>query len=338
MRRIIHGIFAAATLAPLAVGGGLVLAGGSALSYPAILDALLASLLAGLGWWLWYLHGRGAHLKRQTAQLKSTVGRMETALKNAGAINTRLNQSEARYKGLVDAQRDPIFRRDAAGCLSYGNDAFFKLFALSPARAIGYPFAPETHPENRRAQTRDPGRGRVRHDQYMQTAQGWRWIAWEDYAVRDAQGRLIEVQSVGRDITERKHIEQELVEARDSAEAGSRAKSGFLATMSHEIRTPMNGVLGMARLLLETELSPQQRSYAEAINQSGEALINLIGDILDFSKIESGMLTLADGEIEIRSLLTGLAELLCPRGHAKGIEVTARVANDVPRVIRGDED
>ena len=91
------------------------------------------------------------------------------------------------------------------------------------------------------------------------------------------------------------------------------------------------------RLLLETDLSPEQRTYAEAITQSGEALLALIGDILDFSKIESGTLTLEEDEVELRALLCGVAELLAPRAHAKGIEIALVVDGNVPDAIRTDE-
>jgi PAS domain S-box-containing protein len=281
-------------------------------------------------------------LDQQAAQLKLAAARLQSSLNNAATMNARLNQSEMRYKALVDAQGDAIFRRDSASRLTYANDVFFKLFGLTRERAIGFPFSPEIHPDSRdEAQHHyaglDKGRTRVRYDQRVRTAYGWRWIAWEDYAVRDAHGRMIEVQSVGRDITERKSLEDALTEARDRAEAGSRAKSGFLATMSHEIRTPMNGVLGMGRLLLETDLSPEQRTYAEAITQSGETLLTLIADILDFSKIESGTLTLDDDETDVRALVEGVVELLGPRGHAKGIEIISTAATTVPRIIRIDE-
>jgi len=284
---------------------------------------------------------RSELLDRQAAQMKAVAARLEASLASAAAANAQLNQSETRYKGLVDAQGDAIFRRTADSRLTYGNDAFFKLFGLNPKSAIGRPFAPDPHPESRAPAFGsfaglETGRARVRYDQQVRTAYGWRWLAWEDYAVRDGMGRLVEVQSVGRDITERKALEDALTEARDRAEAGSRAKSGFLATMSHEIRTPMNGVLGMARLLLETDLRSEQRSYVQAIEQSGEALLALIGDILDFSKIESGMMRYDEDEVELRSVVERVIELQAPRAHSRDIEIVAITAPDVPQSVRTD--
>jgi len=337
LRIVLGGVAGVILLAALAE---VLLRGRLTLIPPLYFGALIALALAYLAKTLHAARGRGEVLSRQAAQLKIVAGRLESSLKNAAAINARLNQSEARYKGLVDAQGDAIFRRDAQSRLTYGNDAFFRLFGLNPTRALGYPFAPEPHPQSRApvfGSFLESGQLRARFDQHVKTARGYRWIAWEDFAVRDSHGRLVEVQSVGRDITDRKTLEGALTEARDNAEEASRAKSGFLATMSHEIRTPMNGVLGMGRLLLETELRPEQRTYAQAITQSGEALLSLIGDILDFSKIEAGMLHLEEDEVDLRAMLSSVAELLCERAYLKNVEVTTIVAPDVPLIIRADE-
>ena len=338
--RIVFGVLAGSML--LAGVGDILATDRLSVIPPGIFAALLALMLAFLVHGLATAREREKALERQAREMRAGSARLEAALRNAAAMNARLYRSEARYKGLVDAQGDAICRRDAQSRLTYANDAFLKLFGLEAARTIGYPFAPELHPDSRAPlfgsfTALEQGQDRMRYDQHVRTANGYRWIAWEDYAIRDAHGRLAEVQSVGRDITDRKVMEAALTGARDSAEAASRAKSGFLATMSHEIRTPMNGVLGMSRLLLETGLKPEQRSYAEAIVESGEALLALIGDILDFSKIESGMLTLEDDTVDPRALAAGVAELLGPRAHAKGIEVATAVAADVPRTIRADE-
>jgi PAS domain S-box-containing protein len=341
--RVIRIVFGAlAGLMLLAALADIALFGRLTILTPTSFGALLSIALAFLINNTLSSRERREILEKQTGELRTSGARLEVSLRNAAAMNARLYQSEIRYKGLVDAQGDAIFRRDSSSRLTYANEGFFKMFGLDPKRAVGYPFAPELHPESRAPlfgsfAALEQGRGRARYDQHVRTALGYRWIAWEDYAIRDSYGRLVEVQSVGRDVTERKALEEALTEARDSAEAASRAKSGFLATMSHEIRTPMNGVLGMGRLLLETDLRADQRTYAEAITQSGEALLSLIGDILDFSKIESGTLTLDEDEVEVRSLLNGVAELLGPRAHAKSIEIVTVVGRDVPHKIRVDE-
>jgi PAS domain S-box-containing protein len=286
-------------------------------------------------------HRRAAMLETRTGELNTLTDKLEATLATVRAMNGRLHESENRYKGLVDAQGDAIFRRAPDSRLTYGNEAFLKLFGLTLQSAFGKPFAPELHPDSRAPMFGsfaglENGQPRVKYDQHVRTVYGWRWIAWEDYAVRDAQGRLIEIQSVGRDITERKALEDALTEARDKAEAANRAKSGFLATMSHEIRTPMNGVLGMARLLLETDPQPEQRTYIDAIHQSGEALLHLIEEILDFSKIESGTVTLEEDDVVLRPLIDGIVELLAMRGHAKGIEIVSFIEPGMPDAIRCD--
>jgi PAS domain S-box-containing protein len=310
------------------------------------LSAELLGVLAALGvvrllMALLEARARARRLEASASALQTLTEKLEESLATVSAVNARLHESEVRYKGLVDAQGDAIFRRAPDSLLTYGNDAFFRLFGLQPEQSIGKPFAPEPHPDSRisafggfaRLKT---GPQRVRYDQNVRTVYGWRWMSWEDYAIRDAQGRLIEVQSVGRDITEHKAFEEALTEARDRAEAANRAKSGFLAAMSHEIRTPMNGVLGMARLLLETKLLPEQRTYAEAIGQSGEALLLLIDEILDFSRIESGAVELDLGEFDVRAVAESVIELLAPRAHEKGIEIAAVVAPGTPVLVRAD--
>ncbi|MBN9553993.1 MAG: PAS domain-containing protein, partial [Alphaproteobacteria bacterium] len=177
--RLVFGTVAGVMLI-LAVGD-IMLSGRLTILTSASFGALLAVALAFLISNVLNSRERQEMLARQAAEMRAAAQRLENSLRNAAAVNSRLYQSEIRYKGLVDAQGDAIFRRDSASRLTYANDAFFKMFGLEPARAIGYPFAPELHPESRAAlfgsfAAVEVGRGRAHYYQHVRTTSGWRWI------------------------------------------------------------------------------------------------------------------------------------------------------------------
>jgi signal transduction histidine kinase/CheY-like chemotaxis protein len=156
------------------------------------------------------------------------------------------------------------------------------------------------------------------------------------HARRQAEARAARIAAENEGLRDELWGLKEAASARDRAEAASEAKSRFLTTMSHEIRTPISGILGMADLLREASLDPENASYVEAIRSSGSALIALVDEILDLAKIEAGRFDLVVETVDLRRLTEGVVELLAPRAQSKGIEIAASFSAAAPRFVRAD--
>ncbi|PTY01192.1 hypothetical protein DB346_13745 [Verrucomicrobia bacterium LW23] len=163
------------------------------------------------------------------------------------------------------------------------------------------------------------------------------WLRWDLRPWRDSKGEIGGISMFTEDITRRIEAARELLRAKEAAESADRAKSEFLAVMSHEIRTPMNGVIGFTNLLLDTELTAEQREHLTTIRTCGDSLLGIINDILDFSKIESGTLELHPQLFSLADLVRAVSNIFGPQAAEKRLTLETRTAADAPQVVFGDD-
>ena len=248
-----------------------------------------------------------------------------------------LQESEERFRGLIDALGDLVVHRDRDGRIVYTNPVFADLTGIAQDKLAGRTLAElgievGVVPDAAFAD----GECLSSTDVAIQTPKGQRWFSWIELSVRDKASDAVSHRAIARDITDRKRAEMALISARERAEFASQAKSRFLAAVSHEIRTPMNGIMGMAKLLADSSLSPEQRTYVGAVSTSAAALLALIEDLLDYSKIEAGRFELEPQSVSIRETADSIVELLAARAYGKGIGIGCHVAPDVPLAVTAD--
>ena len=244
---------------------------------------------------------------------------------------------------LIDNLPDFIYVKDAQCRFLLANVAVARLMGTTPDKLLGksdfdfYPRELATQYSDDERNVMRAGKPLVnREEDGLDSDRNRISVLTTKVPLRDEQGQVIGILGIGRDITARVKVEAEVRAARELAEAANRAKSEFLANMSHEIRTPMNGVIGMAELLLGTELDREQRDFTETIHESGRALLTVINDILDFSKIEAGKLELEQLDMDLRNTAEDAARLLAVQAHGKGLELTVSIDPSLPAYVRGD--
>ncbi|MBR9726826.1 PAS domain S-box protein [Shewanella intestini] len=254
-------------------------------------------------------------------------------------------RSESILLATLEASQDALITIDIAGLVQEFNLAAVELFGYEREEALGKPLEDLIIP----AGFRDPHRKGMDH--HRKTGEGAVLNKRIEVPALTKDGkefpvelRVIPIQlgdellftAFLRNISEQKSREQELKQAKEQAEAGSKAKSRFLATMSHEIRSPLNAVLGSVDLLLDSELKQEQRIYAHTAKEAGDALLNTINDILDFSKIEAGQMVLESHEFEPDKLVAQVLQILANKAAEKGVHLASFINRNVPHSLVGD--
>ncbi|MCE9679300.1 PAS domain S-box protein [Shewanella sp. AS1] len=258
-------------------------------------------------------------------------------------LDHELANREAHFRALFDNAGIGIVNIDERGYIIDCNEQFSQYLQQDVAEIKGgsfYDHADEQDRDKAKAmlqQAAEHEDGSVR--MAIRLINGADELMWMDVTLTrllDKQGQLMSAVLSMANITSQKKLQLELREAKDIADAASKAKSDFLANMSHEIRTPMNAIIGMSQLCLQTELNSRQLNYVQKIDRASKSLLGIINDILDFSKIEAGKLDIESVPFQLDTMLEDLSDMFSVKAADKQLELLFAVAPHIPRQLVGD--